>query len=82
MITCMTVTPGAEASQRVAAEIRAEMARQQMTQTTLAKELGVVRQWLYRRLSGETPLTIDDVANIAQALGVPASNFTDAVDRD
>ena len=70
---------GAQADQLVAGEIRAELARQRRPQAELAELLGVSKPWLSRRLSGETPLAIADVAVIAEALGVPTSTFTDCL---
>lgn len=64
----MRVTPP---NQRVADNIRAEMARRQITQTTLATQLGRTQQAISRRLSGQTPFTIEDAAAIADILGVP-----------
>ena len=64
----------------VAAEIRAELARQRVSHAALAGQLGVSRPYLSRRLSGETPLSVADVARIAELLGVPVSQFTAAID--
>ena len=64
----------------VAAEIRAEIARQRVSHAALAAKLGVSRPYLSRRLSGETPLSVADVARIADALGVPATQFTAPLD--
>lgn len=64
----------------VAAEIRAELARQRVTQIELAERLGVNRQWVARRLIGAVPLSIDDIARIAEALGVRVTSFTAPID--
>jgi transcriptional regulator with XRE-family HTH domain len=77
MLYAMRDTPGAEeAGEAVAAEIRAELARQRRTQSALADRLGVSHAWVSRRLSGEVPLTIADVAQIAAGLGVEISSLT------
>lgn len=68
------------ADQLVAGEIRAELGRQRRTQAELADQLGVSRPWLSRRLSGETPLAVGDVAAIADALGVSLGTLTAPVD--
>jgi transcriptional regulator with XRE-family HTH domain len=73
----MTTTPSDAA---VAGEIRAELGRQRLTQIELAIRLGEKRSWVARRLIGETPITVTDLARIADALGVPASTFTVALD--
>lgn len=71
---------GGQADQLVAGEIRAELARQRMTQADLATQLGVSRPWLSRRLSGETPLSVGDMVVIAEALDVPVATLTAPVD--
>ncbi|MPY81265.1 MAG: helix-turn-helix domain-containing protein [Actinophytocola sp.] len=74
------VVSGGCSCRLVAAEIRAQLARQRVTQTVLAEQLGVSRAWLSRRLSGDTPLSVGNVATIADAPGVPVSTFTAVAD--
>jgi transcriptional regulator with XRE-family HTH domain len=62
-------------SQHVAAEVRAEMARQQKRQGELAEIIGVTQPAVSRYLSGERPMTIDVLQKIADFLGVPLSHF-------
>lgn len=71
-----------EADKIVAAEIRAELARQQISQAALAERLGVSRPYVTRRLKGDTPISVGDVAAIADILGVPVANFTAPVDEE
>lgn len=71
---------GEDAGQLVVGEIRAELARQRVSQSELAARLGVSRAYVTRRLSDHTPLSITDLANIADLLGVPVANFTAPVD--
>lgn len=59
-------------AQRVAAELRAEMARQRMTTPRLAHAAGITTSTLRRRLSGESSLTFDEVQTIADCLGINA----------
>ena len=66
------------AGQRVAGEIRAELARQRRTQTDLAAELGLSQPSVSQRLSGQVPMTVDEVARIADWRGVPVSVLVDA----
>lgn len=61
-----------ELAETAAAEIRAEMARQRLTQGQLAERCKRSQPWLSRRLAGERALTLDDLDVIAVALGVPA----------
>jgi transcriptional regulator with XRE-family HTH domain len=71
-------TPDADLT--VAAEIRAELGRQRISQADLARRLGVSRPWVSRRLNGDTALTIGDIATIADNLGVPVTHFVGPVD--
>lgn len=64
-------TPSAE----VGANIRAEIARRGIHQTDLAAQLGISQSALSKRLRGTTPLDINEVADIAAALGVPLSTL-------
>jgi hypothetical protein len=71
----MTTLDTASLTERAIAEIRAELGRQNMTRAGLADRLGVERNWIHYRLSGETSLRVDDVERIAAALGVPISQL-------
>lgn len=68
-------TPTTKTYELVAAEIRAEMARQRMTQATLAERLGIDRSTISRKLAGEHPFDLLDLERIADVLGVPLSRF-------
>lgn len=59
-------------SARVAGEIRAEMARRRISGRSLASELGVSQAWMSGRLSGATPIDLNDLELIAQGIGVEA----------
>lgn len=78
----MTESIGTQADLTVAGEIRAELARQRVTQTELVRRLGVSRPWLVRRLSGETPLTMADIATIADILNVPVTQLVAPIDEN
>jgi len=58
-------------SHRVASNVRAEMARRNQTQSSLAELVGMRQQAISRRMSGQTEFTIDELARIAAALGCP-----------
>ena len=64
----------------VAGEIRAEMARQRRTGVELASHLQITQQAVSRRLSGEASLDLDDVARIADWLGVPLARLIPGLD--
>lgn len=57
-------------SELVAEEVRALMARRQMSGRTLALKLNVSPSWISYRLSGKQPIDINDLALIAGALDV------------
>jgi transcriptional regulator with XRE-family HTH domain len=66
--------------ERVAGEIRAELARRQMTQAALAAAIGKTEMYLSRRIGGSEvrpPLALDmaDLELISDALDVPVSHF-------
>jgi transcriptional regulator with XRE-family HTH domain len=54
----------------VGANVRAELARRDMTQRNLADHLGIPQTSVSRRLSGVTPFDINELAAVAELLGV------------
>ena len=58
-------------SAAVAANIRAELARQRVSQFVVADRLGLSQAAVSRRLSGGTPFELDEVEAIASLLAVP-----------
>ena len=54
----------------VAAEIRAEMARQNITQKRLGELIGKPQTTITRWVTGQTPLRLDDLSLIAEGLDV------------
>jgi L-alanine-DL-glutamate epimerase-like enolase superfamily enzyme len=64
-----------EAERRVAGEIRAEIARQGLTQRAVAERCARSGQWLSYKLNGTSAITIADVELIARVLNVPAAKF-------
>ena len=73
MICSMTDTYSL--SERVAEEIRALLARRRMSGRQLAAALGVSQTWMSSRLSGSTPIDLNDLERIAQVLSIDASNL-------
>ena len=65
----------------VAAEVRAEVARQALTQQQVADRIGERQYWVSRRLTGEVQWEVADLVRVADALGVPITQFipTEAV---
>ncbi|WP_165947371.1 helix-turn-helix transcriptional regulator [Micromonospora sp. 15K316] len=62
-----TVTPMREL---VAEELRVLLARRRMSASHLARKLGMTQSYLARRMSGDTAFDVDDLARIAEVLGV------------
>jgi transcriptional regulator with XRE-family HTH domain len=60
---------------RATAEIRAELARQQRSQTALAAVLDQTQQSVSRKLRGVRPFSFDEIEVIAAWLEVPVSRF-------
>lgn len=57
----------------VAAEVRAHLGRQAKSQRWLSEQTGIGAPGLSRRLKGDRAFTLDELACIADALGVPMS---------
>jgi len=69
----MSMTPEATAktlTQLVATEIKVQMARADVRQSQLARNIGKNEQWLSVRLRGRQPFDINDLFLIAKGLGV------------
>lgn len=61
----------------VAANVRAEAARRRWSQADLAGRLGVSQETLSRRLTGRVVIDVDELVDMAAALGVsPAELLT------
>jgi transcriptional regulator with XRE-family HTH domain len=58
-------------NEAVAANIRAESARRRVRQSDLAEAVGLSQATISRKLSGQVPLTIDEVYAVAEVLHVP-----------
>ncbi|HEY1622139.1 MAG TPA: helix-turn-helix domain-containing protein [Streptosporangiaceae bacterium] len=61
----------------VAAELRAELARRRIPNRRIAGQLGWSETYLSRRLTGSVPFSIDDLASVASAIGIPVAAFFD-----
>jgi transcriptional regulator with XRE-family HTH domain len=62
-------------SRQVAGEVRAVLARRQISGKQLASQLGMSQFAISRRLRGETPFSIDELAASAEFLGVPLTEL-------
>ena len=56
--------------ERVAATVRAEMARYGITQVRMAELLGITQQSISRKRSGKTPYTLNELEIIAPLFGM------------
>ena len=70
------------ASQRVAGEVRAELARQKRTANELAAVLGISAHTAGRRLSGDVPFNVIELAALCQWLNVDLADLIGRVQRD
>ena len=70
--------PKRTATERVAANIRAELARQGISQTDLANSLHKSQPTVSRRLLGRVPFSVDELDIIADLLDVPMAQLVAA----
>lgn len=63
---------------KIAAELRAELARQKMTVTSLSTSTHITVPTLRNRLSGQRPFFIEELDTICAVLGV---GLTELIDR-
>lgn len=64
-----------ELSAVIAGEVRAELARRQMTTNEVAQQLGWTQPYLWRRMKGQVAFDVGDLAAIAELLEVPVTAF-------
>lgn len=64
-------TTATTATGRVAATVRAELARRRISQTAVSERLEMSQASVSRRLTGDTPWDINELAAIADLIGVP-----------
>lgn len=66
-------------SEKISSELRAELARQRLSQAEVALAMGRSQAYLSRRLSGDIPFDVDDLAQLAEILGVPVAALLGAL---
>jgi transcriptional regulator with XRE-family HTH domain len=59
----------------VAAKVRAEMARQNVPQRELGRVLGLSQGAAWRRLKGDVPFDVAELAKVAELLRTPMTQF-------
>lgn len=62
--------PTNQTAERIAANVRAEAARRQVTQTMLADRLGLTQPGMSRRMLGRVPFSAAELAAVAEVLSV------------
>lgn len=62
-------------AERVAAEVRAALAREGRPQKFVGEVLGLSQPAVSRRMRGEIPFDVAELHKLAAALGVPAADF-------
>lgn len=58
-------------------ELRAEMARNAITQHELARLIGLSKSGLYKKISGENSFTLDEVRKIRDVLNLDNQSIQD-----
>jgi transcriptional regulator with XRE-family HTH domain len=59
----------------VAANVRAEMARQQIRQSDVARALGIGQASVSRKLAGEVPFDVGQIVDLAVLFGVSTARL-------
>lgn len=76
------MTQNASARRSIAGEIRAVMGRSRMSGRELAARAGLSQTALARRLNGQIPINVDELASVAAALAVPVASLVAPLDED
>lgn len=71
----MTNRNGYTFDEAVAAEVRAEMARQSLTTSTIADRIGVRRATIATRINGLAAFRSSELHGVARVLGLPAAEL-------
>lgn len=63
------------ARQAIAAEVRAEIARQGLTAATVASRSDMTTTTMSRKLAGRVDFTLTELCRVAESLGIKASDL-------
>lgn len=69
----MSTQPNAAAA--VGAEVRGLLAKHKISQTSAGTRLGLSQSAMSRRLAGEIAFNVDELAALADLIGVPVSDL-------
>lgn len=72
MTTTLEV-PAVSATEGVASQVRAEVARRRLTWREVARQTTKSHAYWWRRMSGEVPFDVEDLVTVAGILNVPVS---------
>jgi transcriptional regulator with XRE-family HTH domain len=78
--TVLFVSTAQTPAEIVAANVRAEMARTRTKQSDVAKAIGVGQPNVSRRLSGEVPFDVNQLAQLSALLGVSMARLLEHSD--
>lgn len=67
--------PDQSTAQRVGANVRAEMARRNLSQQSMSQKVNLSQQALSRRMTGQIAFSVDELADIAVALDVTLTDL-------
>lgn len=62
-------------TQTVAAEVRAHLARKQISSREIAELVGLTPSQMSRRINGSIAFTVEEIGEVAKALGVTVSSL-------
>jgi hypothetical protein len=74
-MSCYAQRVNTSTQHEVAAEVRAQIARKRRSGRSVALQLGWTQAYMGRRLVGEVPFNVNDLAAIADVLEVPVTVF-------
>ena len=79
-VDAITQGEASDYSKLVAEEVRALAARKRVSGADLAKALGISAMSMSRRMNGHLPFGVDELAVVANALGVPVEQLLPHLD--
>lgn len=80
-MTLVNLAKSETLSDRVATQIRMALAERRQSQNNLAQAMGVPAMWVSDRVSGKTQITLNDLARIADTLGVTVGDLLPQTER-